>query len=450
LRLRPVHLTLADFRVFRQRSLKLSAFRLRPKQLVLRGQFPKIAVKVTLNVFQQLSPSETQHSRILRDLLDPHNPANEYGAVFLKLFFELVLDDPEFIPDANDRWEVTAEQERFDVRIRNQDNSKIIILENKSNGAGDQPNQLYRYWYWGIHREQKGLSKKYAKILYISPADYKQPSLQTLSRFERPGWLSAEEFDALPLAVDKALIKTVFFKPDITNWLEACLNTVKEVADKEATDMSFYLKHYYDYWRNIMSDEVIKQADEYFEPDIELWDSFVELNKRKDTIIKTWYSALRDELNRCFSRPENVLDKWEYTSWDDTWSPHFRWYLAEYGRESLCLWLWRNELYLWASPNSVDLPKVSSLLQTETYVPIVKAFGNRYEPHIHEPNSEKKIIVRGDFSFGDPDDGHLSAEKFAWYARYETEKAARQILETINRFREITTLFEEINREVRK
>jgi hypothetical protein len=198
--------------------------------------FPKIDKPVGINFFQQVYPSETQHSMILGELLSPNGQHNR-GYTFLELFFKNVIKDIPF--NNKDTWIVTVEKERYDIRIRNLDNSTIIILENKSNQAGDQPNQLYRYWYHGIYGIQnkiKANKTKYGKILYISPRYGKEPDDQTQ--------LPPKELLDLNLVIPNNVISTIYFQKGIDKWLEECLNVV--VKD---SDIFYYLKQYKDFWR---------------------------------------------------------------------------------------------------------------------------------------------------------------------------------------------------------
>lgn len=84
--------------------------------------------------------TETKHSRILAFLLDPKETHGQGGA-FLKLF----LDKLEFdITNFNEKeWKVFVERNNIDILL--QSNSISIVIENKSNGAVNQNNQLYRY-----------------------------------------------------------------------------------------------------------------------------------------------------------------------------------------------------------------------------------------------------------------------------------------------------------------
>src|SRR5207244_839864 len=99
----------------------------------------------TFNPLTRLKIDETMHSQILGDLLDPDGTHGQ-GDVFLVPFLEELG-----IPESDvGLWHVTVETGRVDILIwRNHPEKSAIIIENKSNDAGDQPNQIYRYW----HRE---------------------------------------------------------------------------------------------------------------------------------------------------------------------------------------------------------------------------------------------------------------------------------------------------------
>jgi hypothetical protein len=202
--------------------------------------FPKIKLKQDLNILKLLVPKERQQSKIIGNLINP-NEKHGCGNIFLQLFFEYVLNDPDFIYVDDDNWIITVEKTgRYDIRIRNQVNSKIIIIENKSEEAGDQPNQLYRYWYSGIYKPQSVLSKSiltYKKILYLSPEIGKRPDSQTVLR--------PKNYEiTLPESVPKDIIKIIYFNNEIVEWLSACMATVDKYSE-----MYYCLKQYQDYWR---------------------------------------------------------------------------------------------------------------------------------------------------------------------------------------------------------
>jgi hypothetical protein len=202
-------------------------------------RYSDIKISKRLNIFEQLKPSETKHSLILSNLLNPKGN-HGCGDLFLKIFFEVFPLDPIKI-SSNDIWEVTAEKERFDIRIRNTNSTKIIIIENKSNWADDKENQLYRYWYKGIYLAQlkyeNGGIPFFSRMLYLSPSDYQQPSEQSILR---PPDLPKD----LPDKVPPGTIKIVYFNEHIVKWLDLCLNELNEQHE-----IYYYLNQYRDYWR---------------------------------------------------------------------------------------------------------------------------------------------------------------------------------------------------------
>ena len=201
-------------------------------------RFPKLDIVPQLNIFSQVKISEPDHSAILANLLNPQG-THGYKNLFLKMFFKIFI--PKMETDDNEYWTVTAEIERYDIRIKNQDSSKIIIIENKSNNAQDQQNQLYRYWFYGIYlpqfnRNANGL-KCFAKIIYLSPSDYKQPESQSSSR---PNYMDKN----LPEKIPQGLVETKFFNDHIIEWLNLCI----EMIDNN-TNVYYYLTQYKDFWR---------------------------------------------------------------------------------------------------------------------------------------------------------------------------------------------------------
>jgi hypothetical protein len=395
---------------------------------------PKIVYTRIVNAFEQLSPSEPQHSRIICDLINPNNYLIDHGNRFLELFFKHVLNDSQFEYNESDEWEVTAERERYDIRIRSKDNGKIIIIENKSNWANDQPNQLYRYWYEGIYKEQKNMDKKYAKMLYLSPSEFKKYDKQSITK--------PDKFEkSLDDQLDEKIIKTVFFSKEILNWLDECM----KIVDND-DNLYYYLLQYKDFWGNIMANEIVKQVEEYFSAK-EQWDTFLELSNQRNVLIASWYLTLRDALNKCFLT-ESVDEAWGFVTWGGN---DYSWFLNKYGNDYIRIWLIRESLHLWINPSKIDLKEANRLLKTPEYSKILAAFERQQDPHLDDEHPHK-MIERGNFYFGDIDDGQIGGEKFAWYAHYRTDKVVEQILKKINRFREskITGLIEELIERTKK
>jgi len=395
----------------------------------------------TLNYIDQLSPTEPQHSAILGNILDPRGK-HGCGGLFLKEFFKCVFPDGEITFDENENWLVTIELERFDIQIKTENDTKIVIVENKSNWAVDQPNQLYRYWLNGIHNRQKNIPKTLnpkAKILYASPAYGKAYEEQSITR--------PDDDTTSPLKVPEGIIKIIYFNKEIMEWLENCMHLVDGMPE-----LYYYLKQYKDYWEARVMADVVNQVEDLF-CDKEQWTSFLELAAQKKYIWQTWWQTFQAPMTKCFTI-DNPMEIWGFTSFagSDCWD--FRWYLSEFGDKSLCLWAgnyWgKYSLLLWADSNQHDPEKISNLLKEPEYSPIISAFESPYCNL--PPNEEFKIVDQGDYIF----DGSKViplVENMAWYAHYKPEKFVSLMLKKVDRFRKdatVTDLLRKINIETRK
>lgn len=163
--------------------------------------------------------TEPIHSRILQFFLSD-NPMHGQGFSFLRLFLKCIGIDSQ----SDDEWVVTAETGRVDIMIKRFHPRSVVIIENKSNWAGDQPNQLYRYWYQNIHRCNEDCKQEYYhehpeyKIVYLIPDSQKIISNDSLAK---PHDYPEELPDILP-------IKPIFFsfKEGLSNWLEECISSL--------------------------------------------------------------------------------------------------------------------------------------------------------------------------------------------------------------------------------
>lgn len=139
-----------------------------------------------------------------------------------KLFLSAFLEYIGFEKDeGNEEWIITAEEGRVDVLLRRLNPLGAVIIENKSNWAGDQPNQLYRYWYENIHKCEEDCKESYYKehpeykIVYLVPDKAKQINDNSKTRpidypIDLPDKLPME-----PIVMD--------FHEDIPKWLGKCM-----------------------------------------------------------------------------------------------------------------------------------------------------------------------------------------------------------------------------------
>ena len=195
------------------------------------------------NVFNLFNPGETMHSKILAHLLDPRESHGQ-GNCFLYSFLKMIeIESPEL-----GIWHISCEAERIDVCLERNDPLSIIIIENKSNWAGDQGNQLYRYWFkkmYPHHKDNNDLkhfyksNEKYHKILYLTPDASKQPSPNTLNR---PDGLDDNRAPGeLPIIPEPLL-----FRDLVGRWLYPLLK--QNQIRPENHRMCEYIKQYIEFW----------------------------------------------------------------------------------------------------------------------------------------------------------------------------------------------------------
>ena len=163
------------------------------------------------------------------------------GNLFLGLFLKRIGIDIQEC----DEWISTAEIGRVDVMLKRIHPRSVVIIENKSNWAGDQENQLYRYWCENIHHCEEDCSEEYYKshpeykIVYLVPNMGKSISENSL---EKP-----KEFgDNLPLFLPLNPI-TLSFEKDIVAWLTECINKLSP----DNTPLINLISQYKSYCKNL-------------------------------------------------------------------------------------------------------------------------------------------------------------------------------------------------------
>lgn len=197
------------------------------------------------NPFAKLRVKETQHSRLLGDLLNPSGSHGQ-GDLFLKPFLEyLGVPNP-----GTGEWHVAVENDRVDIMLwRGRPTRSAVIIENKSNNAGDQENQIYRYWHhqiylwdrsiWDLESESDEATRSRLYHLVYLPTDGgKSPAPHSL---ERPkGWESANPHERVPLEC-----KTVSLSSLMQIWIEQAL---PHISSKNVR-LRIFLEQYQDLWK---------------------------------------------------------------------------------------------------------------------------------------------------------------------------------------------------------
>ena len=160
---------------------------------------------------------ETKHSELLGYLLKPWEKHGQ-GNTFLHSFLGMLeVPNPE-----QGKWQVFIERGYIDILIkRTIPHPSVIIIENKSNGAGDQPNQLYRYWHKAIHPivgdtdYNDTTIKQNFQVIYLPSHNEKKPAEHSIQRPDHIPLNKAGGHESLPL---ECQIKD--FNTDIADWLQ--------------------------------------------------------------------------------------------------------------------------------------------------------------------------------------------------------------------------------------
>ncbi len=277
------------------------------------------------NLFDVFSPKETMHSKILAHLLDP-NGTHGQGDLFLRGFLEMKKID---IDPKEGNWEVSCESERIDICLERKNPESIVIIENKSHGACDQKNQLYRYWHrkmyldrsHKIHGDEEALIKFYKenekryKIVYLTWDGSKEPSENTL---KRPPQIKGNAPKKLPLA------PTPLSFSDLANCIRGLINEIPE----ENHRLKEYLQQYMDYSlnkinKNTMSAEI--RESKIFST-FEKWDTILYLFENLESIQDNWLEHFFAKL-----KDLKIDPRWVVETAFDPWpkANHIFWRLKE-------------------------------------------------------------------------------------------------------------------------
>jgi len=180
---------------------------------------------------------ETKHSELLGYLLKPWEKHGQ-GNTFLTSFLDM-LGVPD--PDKGD-WHPTIERGRIDILLkRTTPYPSVIIIENKSNGADDQPNQLYRYWHKAIHPivgdtdYNDTTIKQNFQVIYLPSHNEKKPAEHSTQRPDHIPLDKAGGHEILPL---ECQIKD--FNTNIADWLQRVASCIPPTNIRLKAYLEFY------------------------------------------------------------------------------------------------------------------------------------------------------------------------------------------------------------------
>lgn len=199
-----------------------------------------------------------------------------------------------------------------------------------------------------------------------------------------------------------------------------------------------------------MKNELIQQAAEIFDS-FDKWNAFIELYLGRNEIRQYNLMKFRSSMLKYFST-ENI------TTWDfvAVSQDQYRWFIKNYGRESICIMWDLNRLYLWGNPAIVQIERATELLKTPEYNLVTSVFNSidaaalggqreyfygenhRYKfdgiDYIHKPDDERGYLL------------------LSWYAGNNTDQLVKQIAEKVNKFRtqQMTKLITELNEKCKR
>jgi len=191
------------------------------------------------NPLRSIPINEPTHSRILGDLLNPHGSHGQRDLFLLEFLTMIGHGDPN-----SGAWHVSVETGRVNICLWRAYPASIVIIENKSNWAIDQQQQLYRYWYWNIHRNYRELdysdprTAKNFILVYMPPTRSKQPSIQSLE-CPREMNVDGNNYEKLPLDYF-----TFSLDEDLPLWFERCIDKIEDGNHR----LRNFLKMYQEIW----------------------------------------------------------------------------------------------------------------------------------------------------------------------------------------------------------
>lgn len=172
------------------------------------------------NPLRAITIKETDHSRILGELLKPDGSHGK-GTLFLHSFLRRIGIDP-----APGKWIVTVESDRIDILLRREHPASVVVIENKSCNATDQPGQLYRYWFRQIFRRYPELeyhtpdTRQQFRMIYLPPGGYTRPAELSLLQ------PSDEEYEACEHPrLPHSILDCRSFETDVADWLNELVDS---------------------------------------------------------------------------------------------------------------------------------------------------------------------------------------------------------------------------------
>lgn len=165
---------------------------------------------INFNIFSILNMERKEvktHSNFIYELLNPDG-LHSKGDVFLKLFFENVLDlnyDTLSTVSQVVQEDITANKRKIDFTI---ETSKYQIGIEMKIDAKDQLHQLYDYYYELENRAKRKKKQQNVKLFYLT-LDGKEPNEKSITKDNSK--------------IESSKYKLISFNLHIINWIEECI-----------------------------------------------------------------------------------------------------------------------------------------------------------------------------------------------------------------------------------
>ena len=270
--------------------------------------------------------TETKHSKIVAYFLNP-SANHGLGTLFLNSFLKKIEID--FDENIKYDWVITTEDKDADIVIKATSPQRVsVVIENKSNEAKDQANQLYRYWYEHIYTFlgkdlDKAENKQISRLVYLS--GFSEKTYTELS-LEKPNNIS---LDYQKLDETKGFITNWSFVTELRDWLTECTDKLEENSW-----FKFFLKNYIQFW------EIQSLKNKFYMENLNNY--FKENNNKEDwkTLNKTladindlkgeWLNLFSDKL--CQINYYSSKFNFSRDYYDAKYHNDFRWTLGERGQ----------------------------------------------------------------------------------------------------------------------
>lgn len=191
------------------------------------------------NLLRLFKIGETMHSLLLANILNPNSEHGQGNLFLLSFLNQIGIENPE-----KGQWIVTAEKGRIDILLKRVHPHSVVVIENKSNFAVDQNNQLYRYWHQEIyypnrHRriDYTGKHPEKYQIIYLTPSDSKHPTSNSL--IKPKDW---------PIDLPSIIPITPIilrFNIEIVDWLSYSIQKIPNTNYR----LTEYIKQYIEFWK---------------------------------------------------------------------------------------------------------------------------------------------------------------------------------------------------------